>query len=335
MPIFFDPENLSEEQAERWEAAKDEYDRILEQNAQRLLDSLTPEIREKMIGHLRARNAAEPENLKRHLYAQVSSPGNVRESQKSALFSRLLEGKFPLPVPPPKSYGYPWYECIEEAGPFQVELSGVIADEIETNSKVSPLGMSLIINQERWSLISVNPAAKKLLSLQEQIICVDKGKLEDGFQGRQSTYSWPAELFEAVSRAYAQAPEFTVIRGFNLSYVLRPRRVTTQCRRYYANEVTSGSRLSSVLSREASVLNTTALRLHPTVGATLIRSASPSENLAAARKALQAASELSHTRHQVEIQEKMLGENLQRYAQDPGYADIVELNTTGWWLFKV
>lgn len=335
MPIFFDPEKLSAEQTERWEIAKAEYDRILEQNAQRLFDSLTPESRKRMVEQLHARGAAEPENLMRHLYAQASLPGNMRESRNSALFSRLLDGKSPLPVPPPKSYGYPWYECIEKAGPFQVEVSGMLTASEDIDPQMPALGMSLIINQERWGLHSVNPAAKKLLTLQEKIVCTDAGTHEDGLQSRQSTYIWPLGLFEAASQAYAQAPEFTIGRGFNPLYVLRPGRVTIQCRRYYANEVTSATRLASILSREASVLNTSTLHLHPTIGATLIRSASPLENLAAARKALQEGGEQSPARHRVEIQEKLLGENLQRYAQDPGYADMVELNTTGWWLFKV
>jgi hypothetical protein len=32
----------------------------------------------------------------------------------SALLHRLLEGKDPLPDPPPRSMSYPWYELIEK-----------------------------------------------------------------------------------------------------------------------------------------------------------------------------------------------------------------------------
>lgn len=40
----------------------------------------------------------------------------------SALLQRLLEGKDPLPIPPPRSFSYPWYDLIEkgEAHPCEV-----------------------------------------------------------------------------------------------------------------------------------------------------------------------------------------------------------------------
>lgn len=44
---------------------------------------------------------------------------NVR---KSALFQRILSGKEPLPIPPPKSYAYPWYELIDNGFSFPYEV---------------------------------------------------------------------------------------------------------------------------------------------------------------------------------------------------------------------
>lgn len=42
--------------------------------------------------------------------------------RKSALFHRLMEGKEPLPVPPPKSYSYPWYALIEDGYGYPSEV---------------------------------------------------------------------------------------------------------------------------------------------------------------------------------------------------------------------
>jgi len=42
--------------------------------------------------------------------------------RKSALFHRLMEGKEPLPVPPPKSYSYPWYNLIEDGYGYPFEV---------------------------------------------------------------------------------------------------------------------------------------------------------------------------------------------------------------------
>lgn len=41
---------------------------------------------------------------------------------KSALFHRMMEGKDPLPVPPPRSYSYPWYSLIEDGYGFPYEV---------------------------------------------------------------------------------------------------------------------------------------------------------------------------------------------------------------------
>lgn len=337
MPIFFDAKNPTTEQAERWESAKTQYDRILEQNAQRLFDSLTPEQRERKIAELHASGVTDPDDLKKHLYTRVSSPGNIRENGKSALFARLLDGKQPLPVPPPKFYGYPWYACIEEVGPFQVDVSGLLVTGEEIDSQVPTLGMSLLINDQRWILHAANAAARKLLGLQEKIVGVvgiEAGSGDEQSSHRPQSYTWPPDLLEAVRQAYAQAPEFTVSCGFNPAYVLRAAPVVTACRRYFANEVISAARQESILSRESSVLNPTNLGLHASIGTTLSRSASPLENLAASRVALQKDGKAAHLQQQVAIQEKLLGENLQQYVQDPGYADMVELHATGWYLFK-
>lgn len=43
-----------------------------------------------------------------------SSPDHFQLTMmKSSLLNRLLQGKEPLPIPPPKKYSYPWYSLIE------------------------------------------------------------------------------------------------------------------------------------------------------------------------------------------------------------------------------
>ena len=38
--------------------------------------------------------------------------------EKSSLLHRLLDGKDPLPDPPPTQFSYPWYDVIEGTGPW-------------------------------------------------------------------------------------------------------------------------------------------------------------------------------------------------------------------------
>lgn len=44
------------------------------------------------------------------------------DAHKSALLRRMLSGKQPFPIPPPKAFSYPWYDLIEKgwAEPFEV-----------------------------------------------------------------------------------------------------------------------------------------------------------------------------------------------------------------------
>lgn len=52
----------------------------------------------------------------------------VEDVLKSALLSRIRQGKRALPFPPPTRHGVPWHEVVEEDGPFTVEAS-LIVDE--------------------------------------------------------------------------------------------------------------------------------------------------------------------------------------------------------------
>lgn len=84
MPGFFEKSKLPPEMLARWSEAEARYDRVMEELC-------------------RGRHDLRP------LFYNANR-------EKSALFWRLLQGKEPLPHPPPCRWGYPWYEVIEEAG---------------------------------------------------------------------------------------------------------------------------------------------------------------------------------------------------------------------------
>lgn len=68
---------------------------------------------------------------------------------KSALLYRMLEGKDPLPIPPPKSYSYPWYELIEKGE----ATSDDIWEATDDFSKELFSYPALIINQYSWKIL--------------------------------------------------------------------------------------------------------------------------------------------------------------------------------------
>ncbi len=70
-------------------------------------------------------------------------------AHKSALLKRLLDGKEPLPVAPPLSFSYPWYDLIEDGYDEPLEVW-----------KLSRPGEpdKIVINQHRWPLVRENAA---------------------------------------------------------------------------------------------------------------------------------------------------------------------------------
>jgi hypothetical protein len=69
--------------------------------------------------------------------------------RKSALLQRMLEGKEPLPIPPPKAHSYPWYDLIETGigNPYEVWEAN---DAISTALAEFP---AIVIDQSIWKVL--------------------------------------------------------------------------------------------------------------------------------------------------------------------------------------
>ena len=78
-----------------------------------------------------------------------ASPDQFRITMmKSSLLQRMLSGKDPLPIPPPKSYSRPWYDLIEKG-------EGASLDVWVPNSWITKLYNypTLYINQFAWKVL--------------------------------------------------------------------------------------------------------------------------------------------------------------------------------------
>lgn len=138
MPLFFDENDLTEEQRARYTWAVAEYARIQEENRLRL--------------------EREGKKAAQH---QISP--------KSALFARLLEGKAALPYPPPTSYSYPWYDIIEKPGPHQVSIGGgVSVAGIAHCDGGMGSDEHIVLNQCPWDIRRKNDGAAAFLAFLQQ-----------------------------------------------------------------------------------------------------------------------------------------------------------------------
>jgi hypothetical protein len=71
--------------------------------------------------------------------------GLADELAHSALLERMLAGKPPLPAPPPRSFGQPWYALVEDGVASDCELVP-LKDRLGASPKVS-------INQTAWEVV--------------------------------------------------------------------------------------------------------------------------------------------------------------------------------------
>jgi hypothetical protein len=131
------PEHFTEEQKARYEWALAEFNRIQERNtapgtATTIAPAITPLIK----------HAPNP---------------------KSRLFARLLEGKAPLPFPPPTTYSNPWYDLVEDGFSDKVFLDGFV----DLYGKGANTG--IFINQCVWNICRENAAASELRAFRDRL----------------------------------------------------------------------------------------------------------------------------------------------------------------------
>ncbi|OFC61806.1 hypothetical protein BAE30_03790 [Acidithiobacillus caldus] len=136
MPHFFrSKESLPEELLARWDHAVAEYDRVLSELC------------------------GDSEPARFFLY------NHTRE--KSALFWRLLNGKEPLPSPPPTSFSYPWYGVVEDPGPHAVDVwtkcYGQPLPEKLARMRGTSVENRIFLNECGWTVARCNPAAHAIL----------------------------------------------------------------------------------------------------------------------------------------------------------------------------
>lgn len=186
MNHFFCESDLTEEQKSKWQELLSQYKAILRGNTimkARAMSDAERALCASIMG-ITVDSASEfEEKFVSHSVDLTDFAGSPR----SALFARLLSGRVPLPSPPPTIFGFPWYEIVEETGPFPV--------------KANPSAGDLVINQCRWSVVERNEAALRLLTLHE--------KASEWV--RSEWISLPREKdFSQILQIYNEGPEFIV-----------------------------------------------------------------------------------------------------------------------------
>jgi hypothetical protein len=84
-------------------------------------------------------------------------PGLEGDLFHSHLLRRLLEGKEPLPFPPPESYGGAWYEILESGK----------AEGVEVRPWEWAPDLKIAINEGIWTIVEKKSATEMLVTYRE------------------------------------------------------------------------------------------------------------------------------------------------------------------------
>jgi hypothetical protein len=139
---------------------------------------------------------------------------------KSALLRRLLDGKEPLPYPPPKNGVYPWYSLIEDNEVHRVSLGfeGSTMLVVDSYVKASQLGQ-LFVNGNGWDIVSANYDAKAFLDLlKTQWVEVDgKNIRPDDYAEKALAIAFGNPEFVVKDRFYGEFRVWYSLTGHTMS----------------------------------------------------------------------------------------------------------------------
>ncbi len=139
---------------------------------------------------------------------------------RSALMNRLLNGKDPLPYPPPKSDATPWYSLVEdnEVHRVSLDLGRPTMLAVDSYVKASQLGQ-LFINGNGWDIVSTNDDAEAFLDLMEtQWVEVDgKHVRPDDYAEKALAIAFGNPEFIVKDRFYGEFRVWYSLTGHTMS----------------------------------------------------------------------------------------------------------------------
>lgn len=341
MPTYFDKNDLTPEQMANWDGAIIEYSRVQEENLERDFSKITQKERDY---YAKQFGAMTDEAIRNKMRLFGSLTANPPGHPKSALFSRLLDGKKALPMPPPTSYSYPWYSVIEDAGPHRAMLGGALTLGSMLRGTGGANGLfGISINQSRWMVKRLNSAAQSLLDLDVELRGLS-GPENPQDSNSSMRYTWTDDLLDRVKSAYAEGPELIVQHGEWPEFRLFVGQADDDCcHRAQKGHAKEKMHLKShQLKHVHSVFDLDAIGLNARIGKTLshgihptIRLQETKDRLGNQEKNPTSGLYLNLDQVLIESQLKSLEADVQKFEANPDNEDIVELFLDLWFLEKV
>jgi len=187
------------------DGAIETYDKIMQSNYAKRVE-LMPE--QDLDHYFRLHNLPSPDKgtVLQHMNRWGGFNGLVLQEglrffQRSALMQRLIAGRKPLPFPPPRKQGVPWYELIDEPGHHPCLATGVIRNRRLHRHTWKEL--ILLVEDCPWEIVDANTRAGSLLDAQVR------------FQFPENSRDQPEAIYEAtqIARAAGNMAAISCVRA--------------------------------------------------------------------------------------------------------------------------
>lgn len=332
MSSFFNTQALSVDQQGLWDWAVKEYRRVQDENIDRQIANMSESKKQFLLDRERANHPGSTADIRDILRKWSSMIDGGAGDEKSALFARLLSGRAALPYPPPTSYSYPWYEIIEEPGPFPVTISGPLAADGRQGA-----AEEMVIDQCAWTIVASNSAAAKLFKLQAEL---ERLEAPATIEGNNRVNYWTQDLLQRVASAYDDGPEMMVEFGDWPAYRLRIGRHISQSQRRQAEEVVNGGNQLHALQFASSVFDTHYLCFRPAIGHTVAKGVHPQKRLEVTQSKVTAAAKdggmfIGLDELALNHQKSTLKLDVAEFEARPDGWDWVEFSYDAWLLEKI
>lgn len=171
----------------------------------------------------------DPEGTWIALYTKKMVSSNLA-SGKSALLKRLLSGKGALIHPPPKSYGYPWYDLVEQPAKYRVNVAFHTGQSLQQSlnqnrihTAVDPRATRLMeetgithlsINEESYEITNLSESGYQLVKTSFEMADSPNEEEFDILRNEMvPVVSLDHALWANVVRSYEQKPWFELSYG--------------------------------------------------------------------------------------------------------------------------
>jgi len=191
------PSPYSADEIANWDGAVERYNSIINSNAEARVKLMSDDDLRRYSAMFNTASAS-PEDVLTHMFRwggfrDLLISGGL-DGRSSSLFTRLLQGKEPLPFAPPRYFGKSWYALFDQPNALfesTVTIKGRSTRKRDAGRSV----WVLLINDCPWECCEMTLAARRLVEIDQQWLTATPQAKGDLWLELRSLYLQDIELY--------------------------------------------------------------------------------------------------------------------------------------------